>query len=609
MNRWRWLGVLCVLALACGDDDGGTDAGSDADMSDAPTDAPDDAPVDAPMIDAPMVDAPMTDAPMTDAPMTDAPVTDAGPDAFDAGTDAPVDPCDPNPCFMDGSCSIDSEGMAMCPACPTGFMGDGMTCVDIDGCDGDPCFTGVTCTDVPAPGVGFMCGDCTVGLEGDGVTCTDINGCATDPCFTGVTCTDVAAPGTGFMCGACPSGLEGDGVTCTDIDGCATDPCFAGVTCTDVPAPDTGFTCGDCPAGSTGDGETCTRFEGLVINEVDYDQDGADDGEFVELLASVGAVDLSGLTLYLVNGSTSTDYDEYDLSALGMLASGGRVVLGDSAVVAALPGSVAAITLTGSIQNGGSAPDGLVIVRVATGEIVDALSYEGSITNATIDGTAGFDLVEGTAATAEDPSNRDASMIRRPDGTDTDDADSDWAVTTLVTPGTENAFCVDPSPTAGPRALVFSAIDTDGDVVVVTNTTGSDVPIGDWWWCERPAYVTIPAGTTVPANGSVTFFLTTSGVNTATEIYLNDARFDLDPAGDEIALYNTNTFGSSTAIEAFAAFGAAPSSPTRQSVAVAASLWTTGDFIPLTGGQTAMVATGTVTTSAGWTDVAGACVP
>ena len=389
-------------------------------------------------------------------------------------------------------------------------------------------------------------------------------------------------------------------------DPCTPNPCFMGATCTDVGGA---ASCAPCPTGMSGDGVSCTDFAGLVINEVDYDQPGADGDEFIELLnTSAAAIDLRGLTLYLVNGSGMTDYDEYSLDgATTSLAAGGRIVVGSASVLATLPVGVATITLGGAVQNG--APDGIAIVKPATSELVDALSYEGSIGAAMLDALGPFDLVEGTAATESDSSSVDGAMIRVPDGNDTDNASNDWAFSTLPTAGTVNLYCPPENALPGPRSLVFSAVDTDGDVVVVTNTTASDVDLTGWWWCERPAYALVPAGTTVPAGGSVTFFLTSSGANTPTEIYLNDARLDLDPAGDEIALYNTNSFGSSAAIEAFVAFGAAPATPTRQSFAVMAGLWSTGDFIPLTGGNTAMIALGTVTSSANWVDVDGACVP
>ncbi|KAK3257409.1 hypothetical protein CYMTET_33502, partial [Cymbomonas tetramitiformis] len=96
-----------------------------------------------------------------------------------------------------------------------------------------------SCTDLV--GNGTECGACPAGFEGSGATgCVDVDECMTDPCFpgaecmrpgqqldsqSGVRCSDVKAPGEGFLCeyeGAhttvawgCPEGYHGDGMTCT----------------------------------------------------------------------------------------------------------------------------------------------------------------------------------------------------------------------------------------------------------------------------------------------------------------------------------------------------------------------------------------------------------
>jgi large repetitive protein len=93
-------------------------------------------------------------------------------------------------------------------------------------------------------------------------------------------------------------------------------------------------------------------------------------------------------------------------------------------------------------QNG--APDGLALVS-ATGGLVDALSYEGEITQAQI-GDASFNLVEGTAlpSAVADSNTVAGSLIRHPDGRDTDDAASDWAFTRTTTRGAANVLTTAP---------------------------------------------------------------------------------------------------------------------------------------------------------------------
>ncbi len=163
---------------------------------------------------------------------------------------------------------------------------------------------------------------------------------------------------------------------------------------------------------------------GLVINEVDYDQVGADTDGFVELKnTGTTAIDLAGIALVYVDGAGS---DEYDREALtGTLEPGAFLVV------------------AGDAQNG--APDGLALIDTDGGALLDALSYEGPITAAVIGGTT-YNLVEGTVlpATVVDSNTAAGSLSRIPDGTDTNNAASDWVFTTTLTRGAANIA------TAGP---------------------------------------------------------------------------------------------------------------------------------------------------------------
>ncbi len=156
----------------------------------------------------------------------------------------------------------------------------------------------------------------------------------------------------------------------------------------------------------------------LVINEVDYDQVGADANGFVEIHNTGGAeADLSNVDLVAVNGGDGLEYAREQLT--GTLAAG------------------AYLAVAIELQNG--APDGIALLDGAT--LVDALSYEGAITAATIGGQT-YNLVEGTMlpATVADSNTADGSLIRNPDGKDTNDAASDWAFTTTLTRGAANVL-------------------------------------------------------------------------------------------------------------------------------------------------------------------------
>jgi lamin tail-like protein len=158
----------------------------------------------------------------------------------------------------------------------------------------------------------------------------------------------------------------------------------------------------------------------LAINEVDYDQVGADADGFVEIKnTGEAAADLAGVALVFVDGGTSTEYRREELT--GTLAPGAYLVVASDA------------------QNG--APDGLALVDTVARTLVDALSYEGEVTSAVIGG-ATFSLVEGTAlaASVADSNAVDGSLIRAPDGRDTGDAAADWAFTTTTTRGAANVL-------------------------------------------------------------------------------------------------------------------------------------------------------------------------
>ncbi|MCA9543168.1 MAG: lamin tail domain-containing protein, partial [Myxococcales bacterium] len=101
----------------------------------------------------------------------------------------------------------------------------------------------------------------------------------------------------------------------------------------------------------------------LIINEIDYDQPGADDGEFIELYnPGASAVQLAGFAVELVNGSNGEVYHRVPLSTgvqgpnSGFLQAGGYLVIGREKVLDALSADVLRVALTHSIQNG--SPDG-----------------------------------------------------------------------------------------------------------------------------------------------------------------------------------------------------------------------------------------------------------
>jgi hypothetical protein len=88
------------------------------------------------------------------------------------------------------------------------------------------------------------------------------------------------------------------------------------------------------------------------------------------------------------------------------------------------------------IQNG--APDGVALVNVIGNVLIDALSYEGPITNVV---PYGWSLVEGTLlpVSTADSNIGINGLSRIPDGLDTNNAAADWKLT-IITPGTANVI-------------------------------------------------------------------------------------------------------------------------------------------------------------------------
>ena len=160
------------------------------------------------------------------------------------------------------------------------------------------------------------------------------------------------------------------------------------------------------------------RSRDVVLNEVDYDQVGADAGGFVELYnAGLGPAELDGLALVFIDGADGGEYLRKPLS--GALAPGAYLV------VPVDP------------QNG--SPDGVALYDTAGQGVVDAISYEGAIERAFI-GAFAHSLVEGTPlpASVADSNTVTGSLARIPNGSDTDDSATDWAFTTTLTPGDAN---------------------------------------------------------------------------------------------------------------------------------------------------------------------------
>ena len=130
-----------------------------------------------------------------------------------------------------------------------------------------------------------------------------------------------------------------------------------------------------------------------------------------------------------------------ELGPAGTLLPGQYLIVGASSVVATVPAGQLVIDLgavTNYIKNG---PDGVALVDSVNHALLDALSYEGAITMATIPGLTGpVSLVEGTAlpTSVADSNTVQGSLCRLPSGTSTQDSAADWKFSHTPTPGAAN---------------------------------------------------------------------------------------------------------------------------------------------------------------------------
>jgi hypothetical protein len=222
----------------------------------------------------------------------------------------------------------------------------------------------------------------------------------------------------------------------------AADTQVATVTYTDSTGSGTAITATLGASTSTTNVTISTSVPHIVINEVDYDQVGSDFNEYIEIYNPTSQdADLTNLELMLVNGANSQVYSTITLASIGTLPAGQYLVITGTTVSVA-PGALE-LTPTGwkaqdNIQNGN--PDGMALVDTTGPSIVDALSYGGSITAATLTGFATpQSLVFGTPTAVKDSNTVLEALCRFPNGQASGDDAADWQLCKTLTPGAANS--------------------------------------------------------------------------------------------------------------------------------------------------------------------------
>lgn len=154
------------------------------------------------------------------------------------------------------------------------------------------------------------------------------------------------------------------------------------------------------------------------VNEFHYDNDGGDQGEFVELAVNAEFADLSTVNLTLYNGNGGSMYDSYS----GDDFIKGGTENGVSFYYVDLP--------TNGLQNG--SPDGFSLD--IDGELIQFLSYEGTFT--AVDGPA--ENIESTDIGIEQPGTSPVGSSLSLAGTGTGYDDFTWEFTEVDSKGEVN---------------------------------------------------------------------------------------------------------------------------------------------------------------------------
>ncbi len=173
--------------------------------------------------------------------------------------------------------------------------------------------------------------------------------------------------------------------------------------------------------------QNCFEQPELVINEVDYDQVGADAAEFIEIRNNgQDDIHLEGYSIKLINGSNNGVYATYTfLEGMYIMEDGYFVICANAANTANCDWDVSPDA--DMVQNG--APDALALYD-PFGGIIDMLSYEGNVTGYT----------EGSGVGLNDVANTTGhGLSRYPDGVDTDVNNVDFTFK-CITPGEANTY-------------------------------------------------------------------------------------------------------------------------------------------------------------------------
>lgn len=178
------------------------------------------------------------------------------------------------------------------------------------------------------------------------------------------------------------------------------------------------FTCAAASGGGGGGGTGVVRINELSIGTTTSLGD-----EFVELVnPGTASIDISGYKLAYRSATGTADVSLVTIPAGTTLAAGSFYLFGGSTYAGAVAADQA---FTSGLASAG----GAVALRNADGAVVDSVGY-GTATNAFVEGAA--------AAAPPVTASPGSSLVRLPDGHDTDNNAADFTVSATATPRTAN---------------------------------------------------------------------------------------------------------------------------------------------------------------------------
>ena len=223
----------------------------------------------------------------------------------------------------------------------------------------------------------------------------------------------------------------------------------------------------------------------VFINEIHYDNNSTDVGEFVEVAGPVGT-DLSDYQLVFYNGANGTEYETVNLSGtIGVERVRSFPVAG--------------------IQNG--SPDGIALFDIAGATLVQFLSYEGTFTanEGPANGETSVDI--GVNETGNTPVGSSLQLIGSGETYD----EFTWSVPSPDSPGSTNA---NQTFTGGANPLIILTFSPNR----ICEINGPNASTGTVTLIPAPASamqidlanpapmeITIPSSVTVPISGVATF--------------------------------------------------------------------------------------------------------